>query len=99
MIKRALCVIATILIWTAVLGAAAELDWMSLFIPYNCILLAILNFEALRGAGVEDENTFRIGIVDDDGSAVQTVPVSRIRAEDFPIIRYEFEDFSANPSS
>lgn len=93
MMRRLACVPVLALVWIAVLGLAAGLSWNT---PLRPVRLQVLRGDAFRvvlGAGVQDEGALRVGAVGDDGNALQATVLDGIRAADYPILRYRFEDF------
>ena len=45
------------------------------------------------GAGVEDGSALGVGAIASDGNAMQSIPLERVRAADFPLLTFRFEDF------
>lgn len=93
MIRRIACAIVLALVWILVLGWAAGLSWNTPLQPVRSKTLAGDTFRVVLGAGVQDESTLRVGAVGDDGNALQSIALDGIRAADYPILRYRFEDF------
>ena len=93
MIRRVACAVALALVWIVVLGWAAGLSWHTPLQPARSKTLAGENFRVVLGAGVQDEGSLRVGAVGDDGNALQSFAMDGIRAADYPILRYRFEDF------
>jgi hypothetical protein len=93
MIRRVACAVALVLVWILVLGGAAGLSWNAPLRPARTKALAGDTFRTVLGAGVQDEGSLRVGAVGDDGNALQSLTVDGIRAADYPILRYRFEDF------
>lgn len=93
MIRRAVCAVAVILIWLIVLAWPADLAWKSPLSPVQRVTLVARDFHVVRGAGVEDGSSLRIGSVGDDGSALQAMPLQHVHADDFSELRYRFDGF------
>jgi len=93
MIRRIACAVALVLVWILVLGWAAGLSWNAPLQPARTKALAGDTFRTVLGAGVQDEGSLRVGAVGDDGNALQSLTMDGIRAADYPILRYRFEDF------
>ncbi len=93
MIRRVVCAVVILLIWLIVLAWPADLAWQSPLSPRQRVTLAARDFHVVRGAGVEDESSLRIGSVGDDGSALQAIPLQRVHADDFSELRYRFDGF------
>ena len=93
MIRRFVCIVVIALIWLIVLAWPAGLAWESPLVPKQQMTLDARDFRVVRGAGVEDGASLRIGSVGDDGSALQAMPLRRVHADDFSVLRYRFDGF------
>ena len=93
MMRRLGCAVALALAWMVVLGWAAGLSWNTPLRPARTKSLTGDAFRVVLGAGVQDEGALRVGAVGDDGNALQSIELDGIRAADYPILRYRFEDF------
>jgi hypothetical protein len=92
-IRRVVCAVIVVLIWLIVLAWPADLAWKSPLSPVQRMTLAARDFHVVRGAGVEDGSSLRIGSVGDDGSALQAMPLQHVHADDFSELRYRFNGF------
>ena len=93
MIRRLVCIVVIALIWLIVLAWPAGLAWKSPLAPQQRMTLDARDFRVVRGAGVEDGASLRIGSVGDDGSALQAMPLRHVHADDFSVLRYRFDGF------
>lgn len=93
MIRGIVCIVAIALIWLLVLAWPAGLAWKSPPMPQQQLTLDARDFRVVRGAGVEDGASLRIGSVGDDGSALQAMPLRHVHADDFSVLRYRFDGF------
>jgi hypothetical protein len=91
--RRGACVAAVACIWFVLAAFVAGLGWDTPLLPQKQLELAGSDFHVVEGAGVEDSRTLRVAAVGNDGSALQAMRVDRLRAEDFPVLRYRFEEF------
>jgi len=92
MIRTGVCVIAVVLIWVCVFAWASGLDWRTPFMTRTGIDLPAADFHIVTGSGANGVQDLAIEGPGDDGSALQTARIG-VRAEDFPILRYSFENF------
>jgi hypothetical protein len=51
------------------------------------------DFRPVMGAGVEDGSALGVGAIASDGNAMQSIPLDRTHAADYPLLTYRFEDF------
>jgi len=93
MSRRALAVIALILLWALVLGVAAGIPLSAPLFAQRQLDLNGQDFRPVMGAGVEDGSALGIGAIAADGNAMQSIPLERIRAADFSLLTFRFEDF------
>ena len=93
MTRRIVCIAVIALIWLIVLAWPAGLVWKSPLTPQQEMTLDARDFRVVRGAGVEDGASLRVGSVGDDGSALQAVPLRDVHADDFSVLRYRFDGF------
>jgi len=93
MIRGFGCALALALIWLLVLGCAAQVQWRTPLRPEQRLTFDASQFRVVMGAASEDGGSLRVGAVGEDGSALQTVPVARLRAADFASLRYRFDGF------
>jgi hypothetical protein len=84
---------ALIVVWVLVLSWAARLPWYSPWSPRQSVTLNGIDFKPGIGAAVEDGEALGVGAISEDGNALQTTSLDRLRAADFPILRYRFDDF------
>ena len=91
--RRPACVLAVAAAWVVTLGWAAGLRWDTPLWPGERVLLPAHDFRVVMGAGVEDDETLRIGAVGNDGNALQVHALDQLSASDFPVLRYRFRDF------
>lgn len=91
--RRALAVIAVIAVWLLVLGTAARIPWSAPLFSRDQLTLKGQDFRPVMGAGVEDGSALGVGAIASDGNAMQSIPLERIRASDFPLLTFRFEDF------
>jgi hypothetical protein len=93
MTRRLACAMAIAAIWILVLGWAAGLGWNTPLLPAARMALPARDFHVVMGAGVEDGEALQVGAVGGDGNALQAIRIAALRAQDFPILRYRFDDF------
>ncbi len=93
MIRRVVCAVAVFVVWLLVLGYSAGLRWDTPLLAEQTREFQANQFHVVMGAGVEDGSSLRIGSVGDDGNALQTISVHGLKADDFPILRYQFDGF------
>ena len=93
MIRRGACVAAVACVWIVLAAIVAGLDRGTPLLPQRQLELAGSDFHVVVGAGVEDNRALRVAAVGDDGSALQAMRVGRLRADDFPVLRYRFDGF------
>ena len=91
--RRALAVVAFIAVWLLVLGGAARIPWSAPLLSRDQVTLNGQDFRPVMGAGVEDGSALGIGAIASDGNAMQSVPMDRLRAANYPLLTYRFEDF------
>jgi hypothetical protein len=91
--RRALAVVAFIAVWLLVLGCAARIPWSAPLVSRDQVTLKGQDFRPVMGAGVEDGSALGIGAIASDGNAMQSVPMDRLRAANYPLLSYRFEDF------
>jgi len=91
--RRALAVIAAAVVWLLVLGTAAGIPWSAPLTPRDQVTLKGQDFRPVMGAGVEDGSALGVGAIASDGNAMQSIPMERLRAADYPLLTYRFEDF------
>ena len=72
---------------------AADTSWHMPLRPAHRITLHGANFRVVSGAGAQDEDALNIGSVGDDDNAVQTIALDHVGADDYPVLRYAFENF------
>jgi hypothetical protein len=93
MIRRVVCAVAIVVVWLVVLGCSADLAWNTPLSPHQRVAMEASKFHVVMGAGVEDGDALRVGSVGDDGNALQTISIDHLRAADYPILRYHFDEF------
>jgi hypothetical protein len=72
---------------------AADASWHMPLQPAHRITLHGADFSVISGAGAQDEDALNIGSVGDDDNAVQTIALDHVGADDYPVLRYGFENF------
>ncbi len=93
MIRRVVCGFVVVLVWLIVLGWSADVVWKSPLTADKALTMDARDFRVVRGAGVEDGASLRIGSVGDDGSAIQAAPLGHVHASDYSTLRYRFDGF------
>lgn len=93
MSRRAPAVIALIVLWALVLGVAAGIPLSAPLFAQRQLDLSGQDFRPVMGAGVEDGSALGIGAIAADGNAMQSISLERIRAADFSLLTFRFEDF------
>jgi hypothetical protein len=91
--RRGLAVIAVVVVWLLVLGTAARIPWSAPLVARGQVTLEGQDFRPVMGAGVEDGSALGVGAIASDGNAMQSIPMDRLRAADYPLLTYRFEDF------
>ncbi len=91
--RRALAVLAAAAVWLLVLGSAARIPWTAPLVARDQVTLNGQDFRPVMGAGVEDGSALGVGAIASDGNAMQSIPMERLRAADYPLLTYRFEDF------
>lgn len=84
---------ALLVVWVLVLSWAARMPWYSPLSPRLNVTLKGIDFKPGIGAAVEEGEALGVGAISEDGNALQTTSLDRLRAADFPILRYRFDDF------
>lgn len=69
------------------------MPWYSPLSPRQNVTLKGIDFKPGIGAAVEEGEALGVGAISEDGNALQTTSLDRLRAADFPILRYRFDDF------
>ena len=93
MTRHALLAAALIILWILALGTAAGIPWSAPLLPRERVVLQGQNFRPVIGAGIEDGSALGVGANANDGNALQSVAVDKLRAVDLPVLTYRFEDF------
>ncbi len=75
------------------LAWAAGLQPSSPFSPEQRMSLPGSGFRVVMGAGAEDDDRLRIGAVGEDRTALQSVVLNGIEADEYRLLRYRFEQF------
>jgi hypothetical protein len=91
--RRLLAVVAFVTVWLLVLGTAARIPWSAPVVSRNQVTLKGQDFRPVMGAGVEDGSALGVGAIASDGNAMQSIPMDGLRAADYPLLTYQFEDF------
>jgi hypothetical protein len=91
--RRWLAAAALIVLWVLVLGAAARIPLSAPLFAQRQLALSGQDFRPVMGAGVEDGSALGIGAIAADGNAMQSIPLERVRAADYRLLTYRFEDF------
>jgi hypothetical protein len=91
--RRGLAVAAVIVLWALLLGNAARVPLSAPLFAGRQMALNGQDFRPVMGAGVEDGSALGVGAIASDGNAMQSIPLGRIRARDYPLLSYHFEDF------
>ncbi len=93
MIWRGVFVLALVAIWFGVLGWAEGLRWNTPLAPRAQQALAGYDFHARFGSAQAAGEALSVSQLGDDGTGLQTATLTRLRAADFPILRYRITDF------
>lgn len=91
--RLASAVVAVIVVWLLVLGTAARIPWSAPLTSHDQVTLNGQDFRPVMGAGVEDGSALGVGAIASDGNAMQSIPMERLHAADYPLLTYRFEDF------
>jgi len=91
-IRALVCAVAIVVLCLCALGWILGLNWRTPWVPGSRVDLPARDFQVVTGTGELQASALRIAAAGDDGSTLQTVRIG-IRAEDFPILRYRFDDF------
>ena len=92
MIRTLLGAVAVVVLWLCALGWMRGLDWRTPWLPSSRVDLPAPDFQVVTGTGELQASALLIAAAGDDGSSLQTVRIG-VRAEDFPILRYRFDNF------
>lgn len=93
MMRRVLAAVALVVLWVLVLGIAADVPLSAPLMPERQLTLHGQDFRPVMGAGVEDGSALGIGAIASDGNAMQSIPLERLHAGDYPLLTYTLEDF------
>jgi hypothetical protein len=93
MMRRALLAAALIILWVLALGTAVGIPWSAPLFPRDRIVLPGQGFHPVIGAGIEDGSALSVGANANDGNALQSIAIDKLRAADLPVLTYRFEDF------
>lgn len=93
MIRRLVLIPILLAIWTALFAWAAGVSWRSPWAAHERLSLSGHNFQAKFGDASSDPGGLSVRALGDDGTGLQTVQVSRVRAEKYSVLRYRFKDF------
>ncbi|WP_440221807.1 hypothetical protein ACQQ2N_11960 [Dokdonella sp. MW10] len=91
--RRALFGVVMLLGTFVLLAWAAGLQPSSPFSPEQRMSLPGSGFRVVMGAGAEDDDRLRIGAVGEDRTALQSVVLNGIEADEYRLLRYRFEQF------
>jgi hypothetical protein len=93
MIRRVVLFIVLLAIWLGVLGWAAGVPWNAPIWAREHVQLDSANFHLQGGSGSNEANGLVVTALAVDGTSLQTAPLDRLRAQDFPVLRYRIADF------
>lgn len=91
--RRLLFAVALAASWLVLFGWAAGVSWNSPLTPLESRHFDGAQLRVVMGGGAEDGNALQIGAVGDQRTALQSVLVTNLRAEDNGILRYRFDQF------
>ncbi|MEO8458887.1 MAG: hypothetical protein ABI451_00020 [Dokdonella sp.] len=91
--RRLLFAVALAASWLILLGWAAGVSWNSPLKPQETQHFDGAQLRIVMGGGAEDGNALQIGAVGEQRTALQSVLVTNLRAEDNAILRYRFDQF------
>ncbi|MFI4969689.1 MAG: hypothetical protein ACHP7D_05745 [Lysobacterales bacterium] len=91
--RRALFAVALAASWCLLLLWAADIDWRMPFAPATQRDFAGSAFHAVFGSATAQASRLHVSAPAQDFSALQSTALADVRAADFPVLRYRFENF------
>ena len=82
-----------LVVWLTGFGWAAGVPWNAPILPRELVALAGTDFRVRFGTGANSANGLAVSGLAADGTGLQTAPLDHLRASDFPVLTYRFEDF------
>lgn len=92
MIRRLALIPVLAALWAALLAWAAGVPWNAPLTPRMHLGFRGGDFHAQIGEGTVGADGLSVAALA-DGTALQSVTLNRVRAEDFPVLRYRIADF------
>ena len=91
--RRAAFVVALAMSWLILLMWAAGVDWRAPPAPASERSFPGSRFHAVFGSAIPQQQRLRVETAAEDHSVLQSTVLPELRAADFPVLRYRFEDF------
>lgn len=86
-------VVALAASWAILLLWAAQVDWRAPLSPQTTRAIDGSDFHPIFGNGSAQSGRLQVTEAAEDHSALQSTALANVVGEDFPILRYRFEDF------